>query len=678
MGGSKKLNTRRHPRSNPRGILRTMSGGFAFVKTAEGEFFVPASKLKGAFDGDMVELAAVSVNKGGRQPSKGPGKTGGKPTARVIRVIDRAHDTLIGRYEVAEPFGVVVPEDKRISYDIFTMRADNPGIRDGDIVRVRITEYPTPHTAALGVVEEVVGHEGDEALGVEMVVARHKLATRFSDAACEQAQGAVLDIGQALAEGYRDLRGRRVFTIDPFDARDFDDALSVEPVDGLVRIGVHIADVSRYVPWNSPVDLDARQRATSVYLVDRVLPMLPEGLSAGICSLRPGEDRLTMTVDLYLDEECRLRRSDIYPAVIRSCARLTYDEVQAVLDRGPLPKGEATGEAAAGRPPAGEEAAAGAFAQDLALLHQAAQGLALKRSEAGGIDFVTTEAKVRLDDAGKPVEVILRTKTDATSLVEEAMLLANQTVARHLRAQGIPSLYRVHAKPSEDGLAELVPILREFAYLKDVPAPDFIAGNPFCIQKVLAACKGRPEEELLSSLVLRAMSRAVYQRECEPHYALAMDAYCHFTSPIRRYPDLVVHRMLKVGLFGRSGTFEQEVNRLDELAGKSSKAERVAEAAARESQELKIIEYLQDDVGALFDGVISGVTSYGFFVRLANTAEGLVALKDLGREYFAYDAKRHMLTGEESGRRFRLGQKVRVVLEAADPRAARLDFTLLH
>jgi len=648
-----KAKTRNSPRSHPQGVLKVMSAGFAFVQTSEGEFFIPASKLKGAFDGDLVELAALPAKRGHVSESQPSARAGGKPTARVVRVIERAHTTLIGRYEVAEPFGVIVPEDRRIPYDIFTMRADNPALNDGDIVRVRITEYPSPRTAAMGVVEELVGHEGEEALGIEMIIARHKLETRFSDAANEQAQKTTLDVQAAFEEGYRDLRGRKVFTIDPLDARDFDDAVSLEPVEGLMRLGVHIADASRYVPWGSAIDQDAQVRATSVYLADRVLPMLPEELSAGICSLKPGAERLTMTVDLFLDAAANLERYEIYPAVIRSSARFDYDSVQAALD--------------------GDRACNG-FLEEFAALDRIAEALAKKRSQAGGIDFVTTEAKVTLDEAGKPLEVVLRKKTDATSIIEEAMVLANATVAKHLHEQGFPCLYRAHAKPSADDLAELIPILREFDYLKDVPAPDFIAGNPFCIQKTLAACKGRLEEELISSLVLRAMSRAVYQPLCEPHYALALPAYCHFTSPIRRYPDLVVHRMLKAAIFGKSGTFEQEANRLDALAKSSSKAERVAESAERESQELKIIEYLQSYVGSSFSAVISGVMSFGFFVRLENTAEGLVPVRSLGGEYFAFDPKRHTLTGEESGKVFRLGQRVQVILEAADPRSSRLDF----
>ncbi|MEG0375749.1 MAG: RNB domain-containing ribonuclease, partial [Raoultibacter sp.] len=324
--------TRRNPRSNPRGILRVSSSGFGFVKTAEGEYFVPASKMGGAFDGDTVEVAPSHINQKHKQPHKSNAQQGEKPSARVVRVVGRAHETIVGRYEIAEPFGIVVPEDRRIPYDIFTMRADNPDVPDNSAVLVRITSYPTRNEAATGIIEEVIGNADDEDLAIDVIIARHKLETSFSGASIREAQNAVVDEKGALDEGYRDLRDRFIFTIDPANARDFDDAISVDEVDGLIRLGVHIADVSHYVPWASSIDLDARRRATSVYLVDRVIPMLPEELSADICSLRPGEVRRSLSADLYLDRTFDVKRYELYPSLICSGARLTYDEAQTVLE----------------------------------------------------------------------------------------------------------------------------------------------------------------------------------------------------------------------------------------------------------------------------------------------------------------------------------------------------------
>ncbi|WP_101722875.1 ribonuclease R [Eggerthella timonensis] len=673
--------TRRHPRSNPRGVLSVRGGGFGFVQTAEGEFFVPESKMAGAFDGDLVEVAPLPVQNGRKkQPHerKGDVRAGEKPAARVLRVVDRAHDTLVGRYEVAEPFGVVVPEDTRIPYDIFTMRADNPDVEDGSLVRVRITTFPSRATAATGVIEDVLGRADDERVAVDVVIARHKLETSFSEGALAEAHAAVLDEDGALASGYRDLRDRFTLTIDPADARDFDDAISIEPIEAdevperaagergtgirivdergfgaaAWRLGVHIADVSHYVPWNSSLDLDARRRATSVYLVDRVIPMLPDELSGDLCSLKPREARRTMTADLYLDDRARLVAYDLYPALIRSDARLSYDQAQALLD----------------------EPADDALSRKLATLSGIAKRRLAARERAGGLDFDSVEARVRLDDEGRPTGIDLREKTDATSLIEEAMILANETVALHLRDAKFPGLYRVHEQPSADSLAALVPVLQEFAWFRDIDQGDFVAGDPHVIQRVLAASAGRPEGELVSSLVLRSMKRAVYRPACAPHYGLASDAYTHFTSPIRRYPDLVVHRMLKALIGGRPEKFDQETSSLAWIAEHSSDMERVAEKAARESQELKMIEYLERFIGQSFSATVSGVATYGVYVRLDNTAEGLIPSKNLGNEYFALDPVQHRLTGQDTGTSYRLGQRLPVVLTAADPRARRLDF----
>lgn len=668
--------TRRHPKSNPRGILRVSSTGYGFVHTAEGEYFVPSSKMGGAFDGDMVELAPVSVNHHHKQVDKKHAKPGERPTARVIRVVDRSHETLIGRYEVAEPFGVVVPQDHRIPYDVFTMRSDNPDINDGDIVRVRMVEYPSRNTAATGVIEEVIGNEESETLPIDVIIARHKLETVFSEASLAQAAEAMIDDTILLGEGYRDIRDRTVFTIDPIDARDFDDALSLDVVDGLWRLGVHIADVSRYVEWNSSVDLDARRRATSVYLVDRVIPMLPEQLSNEMCSLKPHHLRAVMTADLYLDNDARVQRYELYPAIMESSARFAYEDVQESLE------GESGEVVVLTKPQMKDILASGSFEDEYTtrfeVLHTLARALAAQRQASGGIDFVTTEAKVRLDDAGIPQEIMLRRKTDATEIVEEAMILANTVVATHLHERDFPSVYRVHEAPSADSMTDLIPVLQEFDHFKNVSKAEIIAGEPRALQHILALSKGRPEEELISSLLLRAMKRARYEAVCEPHYGLARESYTHFTSPIRRYPDLIVHRMLKAQLGKKSETFEAQVTNMPWLAEHSSKMERIAEAASRESQEYKIIQYLERSIGETFEGVISGVTNYGLFVRLENTAEGLVSVKSMGDEYFAFDPKRHTLTGEESGIFYRLGEKIKVVLEAADPNLGRLDLRISY
>ena len=655
MGRTRK-HTRRRPRANPHGVLTVHGGTFGFVRTAEGEYFIPESKMAGAFDGDLVEIAPLPA----RGAQKGAAEE--RPAARIMRVIDRAHDTVVGRYEVAEPFGVVVPEDRNISYDIFTMRADFPDVPDGALVRVRMTAYPSRREAACGVIEEVLGTAEEATISVDAIVARNKLETVFSEGALAEAQAAQLDEVGALAAGYRDVRGRCVFTIDPADARDFDDALSLDPAqdflrDGAVwRLGVHIADVSHYVPWNSSLDLDARRRATSVYLVDRVIPMLPEQLSNGLCSLNPNETRRCMTCDVYLDQDWKAVGYDIYPALMRSQARLTYGQVQQALD--------------------GDAALPDDIMQRVRFLSQFAKTRIAARQVAGGLDFDFPEARVALDDDGKPLRVDLRRKTEATSLVEEAMILANEVVAQHLSERGFPALYRVHEKPSPDSLAALLPVLQEFSWFSRISPERFVAGDAHAIARVLSESQGRLEGNLVQTLVLRAMKRAAYKPTCNGHFGLASEAYTHFTSPIRRYPDLVVHRMLRAQLTRRPQKFEQEVAALPWIAEHASDMERVAEKAARQSQELKLIEYMAGFLGEAFDATVSGVASYGMYVSLDNTAEGMVAARYLGDEYFACDAVRYQLVGQDSGKVFRLGQRVRVVLAAADAKAGRLDFRL--
>ena len=658
--GRSRSNTRRTAHARPRGTLSVKRGGYGFVQTAEGEFFVPAGKLNGAFDGDLVEVSPARQERS-RKALAAAAKSTRKREARVACVIERAHAEVVGRFEIAGPFGVVVPEDPGIPYDIFTQLSEHAHVPDGAIVRVAMTTYPSRKEAATGVVVEVLGDRDDERVPIDLIVARHKLETSFSDGALEEAEAAEVDSEGALAAGYRDLRNRVVFTIDPADARDFDDAVSLDPAGegsrGRWRLGVHIADVAHYVPWASAVDLDARRRATSVYLVDRVIPMLPEKLSNDVCSLRPGETRRTMTVDMIVDEAGRVLDVDVYPALIKSCARLTYEQAQECID-------------GAGQVP--DEVAS----RIVELSSIARKRMAL-REAAGGLDFDTVEAKVRLDDQGVPVDVAIRQRTDATQLIEEAMIAANEAVARYLRDRGFPCMFRVHEKPSRESLDGLVPVLQEFAWFKGIDQDAFVAGNPHAIGKVLEACADRGEGPLVTTLVLRSMKRAVYSPELDEHYALASEAYAHFTSPIRRYPDLIVHRMLKAALGRRPEKFDQEVSNLPWLAEHSSEMERVAERAAAESQEIKIIELLEGHVGETFSAMIAGVASYGLFVRLDNTAEGMVEIDDLGHEYFVLDPVRHTLTGSDTGKQYRLGKRIAVRLVEADHRTRTLRFKLV-
>lgn len=670
-----KNHTRRVARSRPRGIMQLNPEGYGFVRTSEGEFFVPRSKLGGAFDGDLVEVSPLPANasKGRSHEGFGGGRYGHKRAARVVSVIERAHEVVVGRFEATEPFGVVVPLDPHIPYDIFTQLSEAPDVEDGAIVRVRIAQFPSRNSAATGHIEEVLEHVDGLDEGVDAVVARHKFETAFSDAALAEARGASIDEVGALASGYRDMRERFVFTIDPDDARDFDDALSIEQVEGqdrlLWRIGVHIADVSHYVEWGSALDLAARRRGTSVYLVDRVIPMIPEELSCGLCSLAPGEVRRSMTVDLYVNERAQLARYEIYPALICSNARLTYGEALEMLEGECEPAATEGGKHAQGQRETLIQPRLRQLSRLASLRHA-------QRERKGGIDFDQPEARVRLDEAGRPQGVELRRKNAATSLVEEMMIWANEVVAEHLSRAKFPCVYRVHEAPDLEGLAQLVPIFEEFPWFGKIDPVGFFAGSQHALQQAVSASRGRAEGELVSSLVLRSMKRAVYREKNCGHYGLASATYCHFTSPIRRYPDLMVHRMLKAELFGRPEKFDQMTTNLGWICEHSSGMEREADDAQRESEELKLAEYLQRFVGQSFSAIVSGVSQGGLYARLENTAEGFIPVRTLGDDYFSFDAARYTLTGEETGARYRLGQRIAVVLFAVDPRVPQINLRL--
>lgn len=675
--------TRRRSATLPQGVLKVVGSGHGFVQTAEGEFFIPASKMHGAFDGDVVQMARIApIDRSGAGHDRIRNQ---RPPARVTAVLERAHEDIVGRYEIEEPFGIVIPDDPRINHDIFTLRRQAPHVREGDIVRVHVTSYPNGRQPAQGDVVEVLGNARDQGMDIDLIVARHKLPTEFPQAVLDEVAAATVDVEGALSSGrYRDLRRRVLFTIDPEDARDFDDSISWDRVEGSTdvagavwRLGVHIADVSHYVPWRSATDVEAAKRSTSVYLADRVVPMLPEKLSCDVCSLKAGEDRRAMCVDIYYDDAFHQVGVDIYPAVIRSCARLAYGQVQTALDA--LSQGDRAAAVAAlsdGILDDGVADAAERVADRLPGLHRLASALEAQRHERGGMDFDNPEPHVVLDQNGAPTSVTLRVKTAATSLVEQAMIAANEAVALFLLNCHIPSIYRVHEAPDPLGLADLKPIMQEFGYDKEVSMDRFAAGNPHAIQQVLACAEGKPEEQLVNMLVLRSMKRAVYSEECADHFGLASAAYTHFTSPIRRYPDLVVHRAVKVALFGRTGTTSAEEHALPEIADHASKMEREAEDAARESQEVKLYEMLEQHVGEEFDGIVSGVVTAGFFVRLDTTVEGFVALRDAD-QYYALDARRRMLVGSDNGKTYRLGSGVRIRVVDVFPMERRADFEVV-
>lgn len=661
----------------------------AEVETAEGVYRLGSRSMREAMPGDRVY---VSLHRG----------KGGARRAVVEHVIDRAVAAIVGVFESAGPLGAVRPLDTRIKQDFFVLPADDSprrlGVEPGDIVSARIVDYPSRTESGVVTLERRIGDANEPSLGIECVMARYGLVDGYPQAAVDEAASLAVDVEGALADPLRrDIRDRFAITIDPVDARDFDDAISVaRTVRGGWMLGVHIADVSHYVDWESAIDLEARRRSTSVYLADRVLPMLPERLCNDLCSLRPDEDRLAFTVDIELDAQGRVRTYDPYPSVIRSRVRMDYGAADALLREGD-PDGAALDAAARGRAELAVEAAR-ANGVDLRAFLRNADALARARREIrrkrGSIDFDTPEVHVLLDEAGMPVDIVTRERTAATSLVEEAMLLANECVAEFLADRDLVSAYRVHEDPSPDSLASAAKTLTELGAVAGGLAAGIMLGDPRAINAAVEDAADTAFAPQVNALLLRAQQRAVYKSHNEGHYALGARAYCHFTSPIRRYPDLIAHRVLKVALAKHELGKKEALARAPRLTGKGPQAleaicpqlcrqasdnERAADAAANASQKVKVAQLYASRIGERDTGTVSWISDLGAFVRLdATGAEGLVRMNALGAEWWDFDDVRLTLTGESTGTRVGLGCRVVVEVASVNVLRGHLDLKLLH
>ena len=690
--GGRRKPTRTERRPQLLGTVRMTPAG-AFVETAEGSFKLTQRGMREAMAGDTV---AVSLHRG----------PGGERRVQVESVEERSQLSIVGTYSQAGPLGVVRPLGGRAKQDFFVPPRDTSpqrlGVGEGDIVSARIVSYPSRMESGVVTIERRIGGADAPDLGVQAVMARYDLTDEYPERALAEAEGLQLDVEAALADPLRrDIRDRFVLTIDPVDARDFDDAISIaRTTTGGWNLGVHIADVSHYVAWESSIDLEARSRATSAYLADRVLPMLPERLSNNLCSLVPNEDRLAFTVDIELDAHGRLKGSRAYPSAIRSRVRLDYQAADYLL----ASDAEAASEFAQKDPGCAEraEAARAAAAEhgvDVVAFLRDADALAAARREIrrrrGAIDFETTETHVRLDAQGLPTSIEQRRRTAATSLIEEAMLLANECVAKKLAARDVPAAFRAHEAPSPDELTAAAHVLLETGAIDHDAACAIMAAEPRRIERVIEEASGTPSAALVNALLLRAMQRAVYRPHNLGHYALGADAYCHFTSPIRRYPDLLVHRALKLQLareqLGRRevearmrelvGIGQQSMGAImPELCSQASTRERVADAAASATQKVKVAQFYAERIGERFAGTVVWIDSMGMFVRLDETgAEGLVRMKALGGgEWWDFDEPRMMLIGEETGRLIRMGQRVIVELARTDAVRGHVDFKLVQ
>ncbi len=630
------------------GALSCHADGYGFVapETGVGEdVFINQRRMSGAMHGDTVVARIEGL------------KSGGRKEGSIIRVLKRANKRVIGRFTFSRNFGVVVPSDTRITGEIIIPPRETAGAKNGVIVEAEITKWPDRSSGASGKVIEVIGDPKDADVEAEVILRKFGLPIKFPPEVMAEARGVSPVVTGEDISGRVDLRGLLTVTIDGETAKDFDDAVSVEKTPNGYKLRVSIADVSRYVSEGSPLDAEAFERGTSVYFPDRCTPMLPEALSNGICSLNPREDRLTLTAEMDFDRDGSLTRKKFYESVIKSRERLTYTIVKKLL------RNEDANLSSRYSP----------IIADLKLMEELALKLFEKRFEAGSIDFDLPEPQIILDIEGRVEDIVRSERNVAHRIIEEFMLAANRAVASEFSAYKLPFLYRVHGEPDDEDIEGFI----EFAGGLGVQLKR--GGGPKAFQQVLKAVEGTPLERLVNHVLLRSMKQAEYSAVNVGHFGLAFGDYTHFTSPIRRYPDLVVHRILKSRIRGGYTASERERMevRLPEIAGHCSKRERKAMEAERESVDLKKVQFMKDKSGEVYPGFVSGVTSFGLFVELKEYfVEGLVHVSSLGDDYYIYDEKHHTLTGERTKRRFRPGDEVTVVVNAVDIERRRIDLLL--
>ena len=661
------------------GIFSAHHRGFGFVtiEGRDGDLFVPSDDTGDAMDGDTVQ---VIIDENGR---------GGRAEARVLKVLKHANETLIGTFEKNKSFGFVIPDNPRITMDIFIPQGKENGAVSGHKVVVKLDTYATRNKNPEGHVQEILGHINDPGVDILSIVRAYGLPEEFPEDVMEEVSHAPEELSaDYVAEeigknGRVDLRDVPMVTIDGEDAKDLDDAVSVskETINGetIYHLGVHIADVSHYVKEGTPLDAEAYKRGTSVYLVDRVIPMLPHRLSNGICSLNAGCDRLAMSCLMDIDEKGIIVGHKICESVVRIDRRMTYTAVNAILEakngteesQTDAPEKEKSKEKAEFAKKCLEEYAD--FVPMFLLLDETARVLRKKRMARGAVDFDFPECKIILDAKGRPVEIRPYERNAATMLIEDCMLAANETVAEDYYWQQIPFLYRSHEKPDGEKIKRFGILINNFGYSIRLQNGEL---HPKEMQKLLEKAAGSPEEALLARLALRSMKQAKYTTECMGHFGLAANYYTHFTSPIRRYPDLQIHRIIKENLHGgltkkRIAHYEKI---LPEVAIWTSSRERLADEAERETDKAKKVQFMERHIGEEFTGVISGISNYGFYVELPNTVEGMVRLANLDGDYYVFDEEHYELVGERTRKKFKLGQTVKIQVVSVDRYLKTIDF----
>ncbi|MCT4633172.1 MAG: ribonuclease R [Firmicutes bacterium] len=636
------------------GKLMTHQKGFGFVRLeeeGEEDIFIPPSKMAGALNNDIV---LVKLVRKATETQKNEGE--------IVDVITRANSEVIGVYQQSQSFGFVVIDDKKFNKDVFIPKKFSGSAKDGDIVIVEIIKWPKEGRKPEGRILEVLGKKGDPGIDIISIIRKHKLPEAFSTKILREAEKVPQDISRKEIEGRRDLTKEMIITIDGADAKDLDDAVSVKKLDnGNFLLGVYIADVTHYVTEGSKLDKEALKRGTSVYLVDRVIPMLPKRLSNGICSLNPHVDRLTLSIEMEIDPKGKVVDHNIFEAVINSKERMTYTDVSDILegvedDR--LKKYD--------------------YIKDLFKnMEELALILRKYREDRGSIDFNFAEAKILVDENGEVTDIVKAERRIANRIIEEFMLKANETIAENFYWLNIPFVYRIHENPDDEKIETFNKFLYNFGYrIKG----DANGVHPKAIQEILDAVTGKKEEHIISKLMLRSLKQAKYSPENSGHFGLSAQYYSHFTSPIRRYPDLQIHRIIKEFLAGNID--EARSKALEAIvvyaAEQSSERERIAEDAERETDDLKMTEYMGNFIGEQFSGIISSVTKFGMFVELPNTVEGLIRVMDMDDDYYIYDEENLRFIGERHRKIYSIGDPVEIVVKGIDIDNREIDFALVE
>lgn len=629
--------------SHPKGF------GFVEIEGRSEDLYIPESGVNGAFHQDQVQVELLKGQGGRRQE------------ARIVKILSHGLTKVVGTYQKSKSFGFVIPDLEKISTDIYIPAEGSKGAVTGHKVVVELTDYGDDKHKPEGRITEILGHVNDPGVDILSIVKGYDLPVEFEEKLLNQAERVGKPVSEADMAGRRDLRSLQMVTIDGEDAKDLDDAVSLTREGENYCLGVHIADVSNYVQENSALDREALNRGTSVYLVDRVIPMLPHTLSNGICSLNQGEDRLALSCLMKVNKKGEVVSYEIAETVICVDRRMSYTAVRKILEEGD--------------PELIQEY------EELVPMFQDMQELAAilrkKRRQRGSIDFDFPESKIILDQKGNPVSIEPYERNVATDLIEDFMLLANETVAQHFCWMEVPFLYRTHETPDAEKIEKLATFIHNFGYHIKIKTSDHEV-HPKEIQKLLASIEGTEEEALIARLALRSMKQAKYSVECTGHFGLACACYCHFTSPIRRYPDLQIHRIIKEQLRGR--LMEKRIDHykeiLPEVARQTSRLERRADEAERETDKLKKAQYMKHHIGETLEGIISGITAWGIYVELPNTVEGMIHVARLTGDYYYYKEETFEMVGRDTGRCFKLGQRLKVFVDSVDMVSKSVDFLL--